>query len=104
VATEGQPSFTDNEISVGSIFSACATLGLLHAPCRGVCETQLFYMDENACVSLHFALITQTLPFAVELDPTIFLDMSPEYHQFLLAFPQHARISACFQHVWNFTY
>jgi len=49
-------------------------------------------IEVNAEVLLHFALMTQTLRFAVELEPKIFFWQKPPfYHQFLLVFLQYPK-------------
>ena len=56
--------------------SSSQNSGLLHNLCRRVCEPYLSYMDTNAPVLLDFLLLTQTRPFAVQVEPLISLEMS----------------------------
>jgi hypothetical protein len=47
-------------------------------------------VDANAALLLHFMVMMQTLPSAVQVGPFIFLKVSPIKHQF--CFPHLARI------------
>lgn len=58
-------------------------------------ETQLAVLGVNAPFLLHFMLMMETRPFAVQVKPTIFLVMSPIYDQLCLVFP----CSVCLQSV-----
>jgi hypothetical protein len=72
VATERQSSFADNETTTGPIFSARTKLGLVSPSVSWDLRNAVSYIDINAEVLLHIAMMTQTLAFAVELEPKIF--------------------------------
>jgi hypothetical protein len=67
-----------------SKFHSCFTVC-----CRSVCESQLFHMVDNAAVLLHFVLTVQTRPLAVQVEPRLFLNMFPTYHECRPVFPHH---------------
>ena len=60
---------------------------LLFDVCLRICEPQLSYIYVSAVVLLQFVPIMHTHPFALQVEPTIPLEMSPYYHQIHLAFP-----------------
>jgi hypothetical protein len=63
----------------------------IHSFFRCVVEV-VNYMDINAAVLLQFVLMTQTCPFALQVEPKILLETSPVQHQFRLVFPHLARL------------
>jgi hypothetical protein len=90
-----------NVTNVGSIFQHSPHEGTIsqnwvfrHDLCRRVCEPQVYYVDANAAVLLHFMLMTQARLSAVEFQAVRFLD-SPFKHQFL---PHLSRVFCTFCH------
>jgi len=72
VATEWRSKFADNETTTGPIFSTRTLLGLVSQSVSWNLRNTVSNTDVNTEVLLHFALMTQTLPFALELEPKIF--------------------------------
>ena len=58
---------------------------LLHNLCRRICKLPLWYLNANAAVLLHFALMAQALQFTVKVEPIILLEdsnLSPVWSSF----------------------
>ena len=50
---------------------------LFRCLCRRICEARLSNKDANLAVLLRLLLMTQVDPFAVQVEPVIFAEMSP---------------------------
>jgi hypothetical protein len=87
VSTEMQLSFISKQNDSGVSFLIIQPVRVpVHniSPCFAICvvyyRTALHAMQQQ---------MMATLPFAVQVEPTIFLDISPTLHQLSLVFPPH---------------
>jgi hypothetical protein len=64
---------------------------------RSVCGPQLYFMEPNATVLLHFVLMSQTCPLTAQVKPAIFYFWKCLiWHQFCIVLPQLVRIFCLF--------